>query len=798
MDYQTFFPAVMNGQQPYPYQQRLGEEEWPHLINVPTGMGKTASVTISWLFKRGWRQGGRVEIADEATPRRLIWCLPMRVLVEQAEESIRGWLRGLDVLGDVGEGKVSVHILQGGADDLKTWAEYPEEDMILIGTQDMLLSRALMRGYGMNRYQWPVHFSLLHNDALWVFDEVQLMGAGLATSAQLEAFRRDFPRAKSSRSLWLSATLNPRWLNTVDLRPHLPALRTLTIDESDRRKAGARLASVKHLGPASLSLTKDAGNKQGKAAYLQALADLVLQSHTADSQTLVIVNRVDRAQGLFRLLQRQRPDANDLLIHSRFRAAERREQSRRLREETSADRIIIATQAIEAGVDISSKCLITELAPWSSLVQRFGRCNRYGEHNVQGGATILWVNIEDDADCLPYQIEELCLARDKIQALQSASPDDLPSTDEDRPLSTVIRRKDLLELFNTDPDLSGFDVDVSDYIRDSGLPGIQVFWRDFDKSPNDPEQAPALRDELCPVAISQAKGLQKRSMGAWRWDSLARNWERLQRDPRPGMTLLLHANDGGYDPLVGFDAGIKKPPVTPVPHRQASSAEGFGEDTRSQRPVPVLLADHLSHVASQVEILCQALDEQGFRTPLVRAGRWHDVGKAHEVFDNTMHACEQAPEGLLAKSPCNSRHQRPYFRHELASMLAWLAQHGNEDQADLIAYLIAAHHGKVRMSLRAMPDEQAPAEVKRFARGIWEGDELPALEFDGEQSANTRLSLALMELGEGEQGPSWTARTLRLLDEHGPFRLAWLETLVRLADWRASAAEQQQGGDKHE
>jgi CRISPR-associated endonuclease/helicase Cas3 len=51
--------------------------------------------------------------------------------------------------------------------------------MVLIGTQDMLLSRALMRGYSMSRYQWPVHFGFLHNDALRVLDEVQLMGAGL-------------------------------------------------------------------------------------------------------------------------------------------------------------------------------------------------------------------------------------------------------------------------------------------------------------------------------------------------------------------------------------------------------------------------------------------------------------------------------------------------------------------------------------------------------------------------------------------------------------------------------------------
>lgn len=40
-------------------------------------------------------------------------------------------------------------------------------------------------------------------------------------------------------------------------------------------------------------------------------------------------------------------------------------------------REVVATQAVEAGVDVSARVLITELAPWSSLVQRFGRCNRY-------------------------------------------------------------------------------------------------------------------------------------------------------------------------------------------------------------------------------------------------------------------------------------------------------------------------------------------------------------------------------------------------------------------------------------
>ena len=44
-----------------------------------------------------------------------------------------------------------------------------------------------------------------------------------------------------------------------------------------------------------------------------------------------------------------------------------------------AGRIVVATQVVEAGVDISARTLVTELAPWSSLVQRFGRVARYEE-----------------------------------------------------------------------------------------------------------------------------------------------------------------------------------------------------------------------------------------------------------------------------------------------------------------------------------------------------------------------------------------------------------------------------------
>ena len=75
-----------------------------------------------------------------------------------------------------------IYVAMGG-EDIGEWFLYPERPAIIIGTQDMLLSRALNRGYASARARWPVEFGLLSHDALWVMDEVQLMDVGLATSS---------------------------------------------------------------------------------------------------------------------------------------------------------------------------------------------------------------------------------------------------------------------------------------------------------------------------------------------------------------------------------------------------------------------------------------------------------------------------------------------------------------------------------------------------------------------------------------------------------------------------------------
>jgi CRISPR-associated endonuclease/helicase Cas3 len=90
-----------------------------------------------------------------------------------------------------------------------------------------------------------------------------------------------------------------------------------------------------------------------------------------------------------------------------------------------------------------------------------------------------------------------------------------------------------------------------------------------------------------------------------------------------------------------------------------------------------------------------------------------------------------------------------------------------------------------------MPD----GTERLFARGIWhqhiddaeKHDVLPPIDLGELKTPEIPLDLSFMKMGEGPYGPSWLARTIALRDRLGPFRLAFLETLLRAADARASA-----------
>ncbi len=827
------------------WQRQLAADDWPEALIASTGSGKTAGVTLGWAAHRLH--------SPQKTPRRLAWCLPMRTLVEQTADVVKDWFERLERHGWAKgplPGPQDVHVLMGGAEAPK-WLERPERPAVIIGTQDMLLSRALMRGYASSRAIWPMEFALLHLDTQWVFDEVQIMGTGRATSAQLEAFRRheaDRMRQqrptlpKAARSLWISATLEPGWLRTVDFQtPAADAVwRVDPQQEPDDRLR--RLATAKKL----LTRTPIAPESSKAAdinAYVAQLARAVLEAHRPGRMTLVILNRVQRAQDLHATLAREIQNAATpptlALVHGRFRPADRRREFEQVAGRNgrggARDVIVVATQAVEAGVDFSAAVLFSELAPWPSMVQRFGRANRRAE--LKDGADIRWIDLLAKADdaktaevlALPYSADDMGTAREHLEALTDVASAKLPPTGDIEPPRRVIRRKDLDDLFDTDADLTGFNVDISPYVRDAEDADVRVFWRDLssigDKLPH------PRAEELCAVPIGLArdwlKKVRKQHSPVFVRDPQWRRtdgsigaappgWTRLAQDPWPGLTLLADVTAGGYSETSGFTGNPKHRPIVdngelpdgPTEPLQARHYEAGGEteahdeDPRSEIGVPVPLSAHLMHVEAEAEALCDTLEvDTDTRAAIVRAARWHDVGKVHDVFQDTMRRGlgdgEVVSEAPLAKTVKPSRHHRAYFRHELASALALLAQEHWSRDADLTAYLVAAHHGKVRMNLRALPRERAPTDTARadarFARGIWEGDVLqPVALGGGECWPGGRLLLSVMELGWDETTrESWTERTRDLLTRFGPFRLAWMETLVRLADWRASAKERE-------
>ncbi|MES2788219.1 MAG: CRISPR-associated helicase Cas3', partial [Planctomycetota bacterium] len=576
MNFGDFFRRATQIIAPYPYQRAFAEDEsLPELLSIPTGLGKTAAVVLGWLYRRRFHKNAEIR---NSTPRRLVYCFPMRVLVEQTHDVTQGWLEKLGLTDDV-----KVHLLMGGVDG-SDWDEYPESDSILIGTQDMLLSRALNRGYGMSRYRWPMHFGLLNNDSLWVMDETQLMGVGLTTTAQLQGLRKKLKTYGNARSLWMSATLDASPIKTVDHpEPQVGyARQTLTENDLKEKEVQKRIGAKKPLEQSKLILSAES-EKKGYAKDLATAIKAVHESETG-RLTLVVLNRVIRAQEVFTELEKlcgKTKSAVELaLIHARFRPSDRRIQEDRLfkRELPAAGRIVIATQAIEAGVDVSATTLFTELAPWPSLVQRFGRCNRKGEFT---DAKVIWIDTQpkDDKDkvLLPYERASLNQSREFLNTLNDVGPNSLKAIQQQfeksckSPVVYTLRRRDLLDLWDTTPDLAGNDLDVSRFIRDADDTDVQFYWRDLDDTlPTTAIPAPK-RNELCAVAIGRAKDFltklkKNKSQFAGIWNPLLKKWLKLDPDDiRPGMVLLLRTELGGYLDRIGWtgdpaDKPTPKPP----------------------------------------------------------------------------------------------------------------------------------------------------------------------------------------------------------------------------------------------
>ena len=227
---------------------------------------------------------------------------------------------------------------------------------------------------------------------------------------------------------------------------------------------------------------------------------------------------------------------------------------------------------------------------------------------------------------------------------------------------------------------------------------------------------------------------------------------------------------------VGVDATA---PYYVLSQRQVEQALMDGSDeSSSHQGTGIPLRAHLEHVADRAGRFAETL-----RLPpelvddLRLAGQLHDLGKVDRRFQEQLVGGDPVElellEEPLAKSRSGTRHVRRYprgMRHELASVAMAMSSDavlGAAHDRELVLHLVGTHHGCSR-SFPPIRKDDSPQLLRYEHNGH-------VMTTDSDL-VNTSLASAM------------TDRFWRLVDRYGYYGLAWLETILRLADHRASEA----------
>lgn len=375
------------------------------ILVAPTGMGKTEFAFL-------W-----------ATPGRFFYTLPLRAAVHQTfERAVRFWRRRRVALL---HGDASLYLAQKGADDLSAVESHELARHLahsaVICTGDQLFPYA-MRPPGYER----IYFSLL-TGAL-VIDEVQaydpraaalivkliedissLGGKFLLITATLPPFVKKAIRSASTdieEPLNLYNTLPQAFCRhkvelvcyRVDTRAKSSGLEGNSKSATSQQRVSEglpdealeRIKEVLGLpSEKSTSERKDKKSRKGSAASSEERTDPQWAYPPSPAgrkpRVLVVLNTVRQAQQVYnRLKELMKAHAEICLLHSLFTFQDRSKKERDLRSRWSINsaypqdkpEILVATQVVEAALDIDADFLFTELAPMDALIQRMGRVAR--------------------------------------------------------------------------------------------------------------------------------------------------------------------------------------------------------------------------------------------------------------------------------------------------------------------------------------------------------------------------------------------------------------------------------------
>ena len=425
---------------------------WPERINAPTGSGKSSVVDIH-LFANALAAVG----AAPRVPRRLCVTVGRRALVDSQADRAREILRRMnEVLADEsGEPDIlrrvaeALQSFQTRNDDQRiapfevghirgelSNRDLPVTDIsacaIIAATPDMYGSRALFRGYGSTKAARPRETALLTMDTVMVLDEAHMNRQLLHTTQRIAELQKREVNLGVPTLQVVETTATP---STEDSGSTTLGVDFEALDSPNDEKLRDRVYSHKELMLHPIDKWDGKpGNSPTVNAAVDAIKKFLAHREAGESSEKAhtigcIVNHVRTAIAIKEALVKNKvieKEEEVQLLVGRMRPYDLQKLQKKHRKllTTEGDKsvkVAVATQTLEVGIDVDFADLVTELAPASSLAQRFGRVNRLG-HRTDSKVVVIEPASSDlvKKDAPPYKAVDLSNAYGWLEALNGA------------------------------------------------------------------------------------------------------------------------------------------------------------------------------------------------------------------------------------------------------------------------------------------------------------------------------------------------------------------------------------------